>query len=365
MVDCGPAGERRPTPQVGDEVVLLGRQGDGGRHRRGVGGAPRHHRLRDRLRHRSPGAAPVPPGSGTVERDHRGRGGAGRALDRSRGPHRVHRRAVARRHGRDRARCGAVRLPPGSWPARAGPDRRAARRRRAHRRLGLRAGGRRRRDALVRGAGPGVPHRRRAGADRADPGRSSTCSTATARCDPGPRRGTRHVWRPTPAPSSWVGWAPGPDASSASGRGVSTPAPAVSARRRSWHEGVTVAALVAVNAVGDRRVPGDVRVPVPPTPGSPRLGTATNTTIGSSLTDARLTKLECHLAAQSAHDGLPGRWTPPHGGRRRRSRRSRATAPSSTTGGADRAVATAYAVEAAVLDALDRAEAAGPSGATG
>lgn len=122
-------------------------------------------------------------------------------------------------------------------------------------------------------------------------------------------------------------------------------------------EGITVSALVAVNAVGDRLVPGEVRVPVPPTQGfAAPPGGPTNTTIGAVVTDARLTKLQCHLAAQSGHDGL-----------------ARALDPVHTAGDGDALVVaatgavehdaaapivralTAYAVEAAVLDALDRA----------
>jgi L-aminopeptidase/D-esterase-like protein len=133
-------------------------------------------------------------------------------------------------------------------------------------------------------------------------------------------------------------------------------------------EGITVSALVAVNAVGDRRQPGEVRVPVPPVAGfaAPPSASPTNTTIGVVLTDARLTKVQCHLAAQSGHDGL-----------------ARALDPAHTAGDGDALVVaatgtvahdaaasivrslTAYAVEAAVLDALERAEVAGPAGATG
>jgi L-aminopeptidase/D-esterase-like protein len=73
------------------------------------------------------------------------------------------------------------------------------------------------------------------------------------------------------------------------------------------HEGVTVAALVAVNATGD-------------TPGAgPRLlkhpepdDAFTNTTVGIVVTDARLTKLDCLLVARSAHDGFARALDPVH-----------------------------------------------------
>ena len=125
-------------------------------------------------------------------------------------------------------------------------------------------------------------------------------------------------------------------------------------------EGLTVSALVAVNAVGDRRVPGEVRLPVPPVEGFAAPASPTNTTIGVVVTDARLTKVACHLTAQSGHDGL-----------------ARALDPAHTAGDGDALVVAAtgavdhhaaasivrslaaYAVEAAVLDALHRAEVVG------
>lgn len=119
------------------------------------------------------------------------------------------------------------------------------------------------------------------------------------------------------------------------------------------HEGVTVAALVAVNAVGDRRVDGEVRVPVPPATGfaAPE---PTNTTIGLVVTDGRLTKLECHLAAQSGHDGLARALDPAHTAGDGDALVVAATGRVETTATVVRALA-AHAVERAILDALDRA----------
>lgn len=78
-------------------------------------------------------------------------------------------------------------------------------------------------------------------------------------------------------------------------------------------ETAVVAALLAVNAAGElddgsvadslRR--GDFRPPSPPA-----LGTAT--TIGVICTNARLSKLECLLVAQSGHDGLARVLMPAH-----------------------------------------------------
>ena len=55
MVDCGD-----DPVAVGDEVVLIGAPGRRGDRRPGVGRPPRHHRLRGRVRHRAPGAPPLP-----------------------------------------------------------------------------------------------------------------------------------------------------------------------------------------------------------------------------------------------------------------------------------------------------------------
>jgi L-aminopeptidase/D-esterase-like protein len=75
-------------------------------------------------------------------------------------------------------------------------------------------------------------------------------------------------------------------------------------------EGATVGALAVVNAVGDV-VDGDGRVlagsSAPADVGAfpdPPLGPGESTTLVAVVTDARCTKVECHLLAQSAHDGL-------------------------------------------------------------
>lgn len=127
------------------------------------------------------------------------------------------------------------------------------------------------------------------------------------------------------------------------------------------HDGVRVAALMAVNAVGDRRVEGELRLPVPPTQGfaAPQ---GENTTIGLVVTDAKLTKLDCHLAAQSAHDGFARALDPAHTPGDGDAVIVCATGRNEATIGAVRAMA-AYAVEQAILDALTRAVA--PSAAGG
>jgi len=71
---------------------------------------------------------------------------------------------------------------------------------------------------------------------------------------------------------------------------------------------LVVAALVAVNAVGELRG-DDLRLPVAPTRAFTE-GEAT--TIGVVVTNARLTKLDCLLVAQSGHDGLALALDPVH-----------------------------------------------------
>jgi L-aminopeptidase/D-esterase-like protein len=69
-----------------------------------------------------------------------------------------------------------------------------------------------------------------------------------------------------------------------------------------------VAALVAVNAFGELRHEGG-RPPLPPLDPAPF---HENTTLAAVVTNARLTKLECHLVAQSAHDGFARALEPVH-----------------------------------------------------
>jgi L-aminopeptidase/D-esterase-like protein len=78
----------------------------------------------------------------------------------------------------------------------------------------------------------------------------------------------------------------------------------------------TVGALVACNALGD--VVGDDGAVLagstapPDTPGFPAPTPFENTTLVVVATDARAGRAECHLLAQSAHDGLARSIRPPH-----------------------------------------------------
>ena len=77
------------------------------------------------------------------------------------------------------------------------------------------------------------------------------------------------------------------------------------------HRDLVVAALLAVNAVGEPRPPGGV--PEPRLPGSRTEGMQA-TTIGMVVTNARLDKTSCLLVAQSGHDGLARALDPVHTG---------------------------------------------------
>jgi L-aminopeptidase/D-esterase-like protein len=76
-------------------------------------------------------------------------------------------------------------------------------------------------------------------------------------------------------------------------------------------DGVTVAALVAANSVGDRPGPaGEEPRFIGPASAPVAIGEAT--TVGLVVTDARLDKLQCRLMAESAHDGLARAVDPVH-----------------------------------------------------
>ncbi len=93
-----------------------------------------------------------------------------------------------------------------------------------------------------------------------------------------------------------------------------------SASGRDGAEGAVVGALVVVNALGDiERADGTILAgstapedaPGFPEP-APFESGETNTTLAVVITNARLTKLQCHLLAQSAHHGLARAIHPSH-----------------------------------------------------
>ncbi|MEV0902260.1 P1 family peptidase [Actinoplanes sp. NPDC049802] len=71
----------------------------------------------------------------------------------------------------------------------------------------------------------------------------------------------------------------------------------------------TVEAIAVVNAWGDVLGPG---AGLPPRPVAPFGRVMENTTIAVVLTDARLTKTDCHLLAQSGHTGFARALHPAH-----------------------------------------------------
>jgi L-aminopeptidase/D-esterase-like protein len=72
-------------------------------------------------------------------------------------------------------------------------------------------------------------------------------------------------------------------------------------------DGVRVAAIVAVNAIGDlRERNADLGA------GAPAVGPVESTNIGAIVTDARLSKGDCLLVAQSGHAGLARTIEPVH-----------------------------------------------------
>lgn len=78
--------------------------------------------------------------------------------------------------------------------------------------------------------------------------------------------------------------------------------------------GFSVTALVAANAFGDVIGHGPADLPWPSLVPSGLVGSSfgQNTTLGVIVTDAALTKGECLLLAQGAHDGYARAITPPH-----------------------------------------------------
>jgi L-aminopeptidase/D-esterase-like protein len=140
---------------------------------------------------------------------------------------------------------------------------------------------------------------------------------------PGPAEG-RHACEAAttePVELGQVGAGAGATVGKWRGREATRPAGLGGAARR--HGELVVAALVAVNALGD---PDDGRAAgAEPAvleaagwlgSGVPRGGLTSapgaNTTIGVVVTNARLSKLDCHVAAQGAHDGLARSLVPAH-----------------------------------------------------
>lgn len=76
--------------------------------------------------------------------------------------------------------------------------------------------------------------------------------------------------------------------------------------------GVTVSALVALNAYGGLAPAPGEREPADPTGHLEADVAFGNTTIGVVVTDAALDKVGCHLVSQGGHDGIARALYPPH-----------------------------------------------------
>ena len=191
----------------------------------------------------------------------------------------------------------------------------ARRRGRARRRLGVRARGGRRRDALPRRARAGLPDRGRAGADRARRVRvRSRRARASAR--PGADEGYAAAVAAAAATRLRPGRVgAGRGATVGKWRGREHAVPAASASRPRACDDAHVVAFAVVNAVGDViGADGARRRGLDRAAGRARRSRSTRRSRRSRARqhDARgrrrptrcCDKLGCHLVAQSAHDGL-------------------------------------------------------------
>ena len=115
---------------------------------------------------------------------------------------------------------------------------------------------------------------------------------------------------------------------------------------------LVVSALVAVNAVGELRG-DDLRVPVGPTRAFTE---AEATTVGVVVTNARLSKLDCFLVAQSGHDGLSTALDPVHTAGDGDAIAAAATGVVDASAWVVRSLA-AHVVDGAIRDAVARASA--------
>jgi L-aminopeptidase/D-esterase-like protein len=136
---------------------------------------------------------------------------------------------------------------------------------------------------------------------------------------PGPAEGeaaAADAARGAPAVSGSIGAGKGAMVGKWRGRKHAAPGGLGTAAVTVDEDGATVGALVVCNAVGDV-IGADGRVlagSTAPTgaPSFPDAGPLENTTLVVVATDARLTKAECHLLAQSAHDALARAVHPSH-----------------------------------------------------
>lgn len=141
-----------------------------------------------------------------------------------------------------------------------------------------------------------------------------TVGDATVRPDAAAGRAACDAASDGPVELGLVGAGTGATTGKWQGWESSRPGGLVGAVRR--HGDLVVACLVAVNAVGDPLGEGRAGVEPEDLAAAGWLDGAPdpfgNTTIGVVATNATLSKAECHLAAQSAHDGLARSLAPVH-----------------------------------------------------
>lgn len=127
---------------------------------------------------------------------------------------------------------------------------------------------------------------------------------------PGPAEGRRAAEAATADPVALgrVGAAAGATIAKWRGPDHRRPGGLVAARRQVGD--VVVACLVAVNAYGEPGASASEVVPQPDE--ADPTASFENTTIGVIVTNARIDKLDCHLVARSAHDGLARAVAPSH-----------------------------------------------------
>jgi L-aminopeptidase/D-esterase-like protein len=110
-----------------------------------------------------------------------------------------------------------------------------------------------------------------------------------------------------------------------------------------------VGALVAVNAYGELRTGWPVDPPEPRLPAVVADDPFTSTTIGVLVTNGRLDKVACQLAAQSGHDGMARALSPAH------TRFDGDALVCAATGAVDASVDIVRELAAATVDAAIRA----------
>ena len=129
---------------------------------------------------------------------------------------------------------------------------------------------------------------------------------------PGPAEGRAAAAAAQPGPVAVGQVGAGPGATTAKHRGYAEREPGGIVTATVRHGDLVVAALLAVNAFGHVDRDGAARVIVEPPSDRPLGVERTNTTLGVVVTNARLDKVGCLLAAHGAQDGYARALMPAH-----------------------------------------------------